>query len=391
MMTSQSPLLSIVIKAHERLCLDKAPLIVKSPGRINIIGEHTDYNNGFALLGAVDKSVVLAFTPRADNAIRLHSIDFDSTFETSLSTLEATGLEWPNLVLGSVIQLQRSEQNLSGFDLVYGADLPRSAGLSSSSAIACGVIYGLNKLFDLNMSVNDMAWSAVRTEHEFMGVRCGVMDQINNLRAQENSALLLDCQDQSSQYVPFEQQKLSVVLCDSQVRRKLSLSKYNKRRGQCEEGVTVLEKIKPGIKSLRDISMDFLQSNKSLLNPTVYKRCHFVLEENQRVLKTCEALRNNDLESIKRLLYASHEGLRDLYQVSCAEINKLVDGAMQIKGVYGARLMGAGFGGCTINLVEESQIGTFLNEMTKVFRDKLRKSPKIHVTALSKGTHVVNV
>ena len=390
MAISQPPLLDRVIKAQKDLGLS-APMVVRSPGRISIIGEHTDYNDGYALLGAVDKSVVLAFTPRQDDKVCLHSIDFDSTFQTNLSTLESTGLEWPNLVLGSVMQLQRIDRQVSGFDLVYGADIPRNAGLSSSSAIACGVIYGLNELFGLEMSINDMAWSAVRTEHEFMGVHCGVMDQYSNLKAKENTALLLDCQDQSSQHVPFEHHNLSIVLCDSQVRRKLAESKYNKRRGQCEEGVAALAKIEPSIKSLRDVSLDFLQSNRSVLNSTVYKRCHYVIEENHRVLKMCEALRNNDLKAVNDLLCASHAGLRDLYQVSCAELNKLVDGALQITGVHGARLMGAGFGGCTINMVEETQLGAFMGEMTKVFRDKLRKSPKIHVTALCKGTHVVNV
>lgn len=390
MAITQPPLLSKVLQAQKNLCLG-VPMVVKSPGRINIIGEHTDYNKGFALLGAVDKCVILAFTPRLDDTIRLHSIDFDSTFQTSLSTLESTGLEWPNLVLGSVVQLQRSNRQLSGFDLVYGADMPRNAGLSVSSAISCGVIYGLNNLLGLEMPVNEMAWSAVRAEHEFNGVRCGMMDQFNNLKAEEHAALLLDCQDQSSEQVPFEQHKLSLVLCDSQVRRKLSQSKYNKRRGQCEEGVDALAKIKPGIKSLRDVSLDFLLNSREAINPTVFKRCLYVVEENQRVLKVCEALRNNDLKAVNELLCSSHEGLRDLYQVSCAELNKLVEGALQIKGVRGARLMGGGFGGCTINLVEEDHLGTFLSEMTKVFRDKLRKSPKIHVTALSKGTHLINV
>jgi galactokinase len=181
------------------------------------------------------------------------------------------------------------------------------------------------------------------------------------------------------------------VLCDSQVRRKLGESNYNKRREQCEEGVAALAKIQPSIQSLRDVTLDFLIGHKNSLNPTVHKRCRYVIEENQRVLKMCEAFRNNDLYSMKNLLVASHEGLRDQYMVSCAELNKLVDSALQIKGVHGARLMGAGFGGCTINLVEEAQLGAFFGEMTKVFREKLRKSPKIHVTALNKGTHIVQV
>ena len=389
MSIAQAQLLDRVVQFQEKLGLGR-PLIVRSPGRINLIGDHTDYNNGFVLPGAVDKSVILAFTPRSDDIVQLHSMDYDSTFQVSLSALEPSELEWPNLVMGVLAQIQRSRQ-LSGFDLVYGADLPRGAGLSSSSAIACGVAFGLNQLFNLGLSMNEMVWAAVHAEHEYMGVRCGVMDQFINLCAKEHSVLLLDCKDQSSQYIPFEQDKLCIVLCDSQVRRKLAQSEYNKRRAQCEEGVAVLAKMQPGIQSLRDVSLEFLQSNKNSLNLATYRRCLYVIEENIRVLKMCEALRNKDLDEMRNLLYASHEGLRILYRVSCAELNKLVDGALKIDGVYGARLMGAGFGGCTINLVEEAKLGTFLSEMTKVFRDKLRKSPKIHVTALSKGTHVVGI
>ncbi|MDR2561519.1 MAG: galactokinase [Holophagales bacterium] len=388
MAIAQPPLLDRVLQAQESLGLEKS-LMVKSPGRINIIGEHTDYNNGFALLGAVDKSVVMAFTPRTDDTIVLHSIDFEATYQTSIPALSQTGLEWPNLALGSIAQLQKANMPISGFDLVYGADMPRSAGLSTGSAIACGILFGLNHLFGLNMSDNDIAWCAIRAEHEFMGVRCGSMDQFLNLRAKENTALLLDCKDHSSQHIPFEQNGLCIVLCDSQVRRKLNQSKYNMRRSQCEEGVEALSKFQPSVQSLRDATLELLLDNKSSMNPVVFKRCQYVLEENQRVLKMCEALRSNDLDAMQSLLYASHEGLRSLYQVSCSELNKLVEGAMQIKGVHGARLMGAGFGGCTINLVEETEVGNFLTEMTGVFRDRLKKSPKIHVTSLNRGTHII--
>jgi galactokinase len=376
------------LRTRTGLGLEKG-LVVKSPGRISIIGEHTDYNNGFALLGAVDKSVVLAISPRADDAIKLHSIDFDATYQTSISAMAQTGLEWPNLALGAIAQLQKANMPISGFDLVYGADMPRGAGLSTGASIACGIIFGLNHLFGLNMSDSDIAWCAMRTEHEFMGIRCGSMDQFINLRAKENAALLLDCKDHSSQHIPFEQNGLRIVLCDSQVRRKLAQSKYNMRRSQCEEGVATLSKFEPSVQSLRDATLDMLLNNKRSMNPVVLKRCRYVLEENQRVLKMCEALRSNDLNAMQGLMYAGHEGLRDLYQVSCAELNKLVDGAMQIKGVHGARLMGAGFGGCTINLVEEAQIGNFMSEMTGIFREKLKKSPKIHVTSLSRGTHII--
>jgi len=263
--------------------------------------------------------------------------------------------------------------------------------LSSSSAIACGTAFGLNQLFELGLSIDEMTWKAVNAEHDYMGVNCGIMDQFVNLHAKEFSFLLLDCKEQRSQYIPFEQDKLCIALCDSQIRRRLAHSKYNERRAQCEEGVAAIAKIQPGIKSLRDVSTDLLQSCKGHLNPTIYKRCRYVIEENNRVLKMCKALENKNLEEIKALLYASHEGLRDLYKVSCAELNRLVDEALYIDGVYGSRLMGAGFGGCTINIVESAKLGSFLSEMTKIFRDKLNKSPKIHITTLSERTHVVEV
>jgi len=389
MSIAQPQILDRVVQFQKKLGLAK-PLIIRSPGRINLIGEHTDYNKGFVLPGAVDKSVVMAFTPRADDTVKLYSIDYDAEFQTNLSKLEPSKMEWPNLVLGVLAQMVRSKYTISGFDLVYGADLPRGAGLSSSSAIACGTAFGLNQLFGLGLSIDEMTRKAVNAEHDYMGVKCGIMDQFINLRAKEFSFLLLDCKEQRSQYITFEQDKLCIALCDSQVRRKLAQSRYNERRAQCEEGVATIAKIQPGIQSLRDVSTDLLQSSKSHLNATIYKRCRYVIEENNRVLKMCKALENKNLDEIKALLYASHEGLRDLYKVSCTELNKLVDEALYIDGVYGSRLMGAGFGGCTINIVESVKLGSFLSEMTKVFRDKLNKSPKIHITTLSQGTHVVD-
>jgi galactokinase len=389
MPNAQPTLLERAIHYAEKLGIG-TPLLVRSPGRVNLIGEHTDYNGGFALPGAIDKSVLLAFAPRADGMACLHSMDFDATYKAPLAELEPSEMEWPNLALGVAARLQRIKP-LGGFDAIYGADLPRGAGLSSSAALACGMAFGLNHLFDIGLTFDEMLTSAVGAEHEFMGVMCGEMDQIVSLRAKEHCLMMLDCRNREFQYVPFVDDGLCLVLCDSQIRRKLFHSEYNKRRAQCESGVAMLAQVLPGIKSLRDVTMEFLHHYRGALNPTVFNRCLFVLQENDRAVMMVEALALKDFATAGRLLYASHDGLRDLYGVSCAELNKLVEGAARISGVYGAKLMGAGFGGCTINLVEKGRLGAFMDEMSRVFADDLKKPPKIHIAALSKRTHVMEM
>ena len=386
---TQPTLLDRIIHGTEKLGLGDA-LLVRSPGRVNLIGEHTDYNDGFVLPGAANKSVVLALAPRSGNTVRLHSIDFDATCTVPLSELAPSDMEWPNLPLGVAAQIQRSRP-IEGFDLVYGADLPRGAGLSSSAAIACGVAFGLNHLFDLGLSSDEMINISAMAEHEFLGVKCGTMDQFVNLRAKEHCLLMLDCRDRKFNYVPMSDNGARLVLCDSQVRRRLLNSEYNKRRAQCESGVAQLSKVLPGVGSLRDVTLDALRDHKAALPPAVFSRCLFALEENDRVVTAAEALTLKDFATAGRLLYASHEGLRNLYDVSCPELDTLVEGASQISGVYGAKLMGAGFGGCTINLVEKEQLGTFMEGMAKVFRDDLKKPPKIHIATLGKRTHVVEM
>ena len=387
--TPQTPTLDRVAKVQAGLGLGR-PLFVRSPGRVNLIGEHTDYNCGYVMPGAVDKAVILAFTPRTDGLVNIHSDDFGASYSTPVVELAPCEKEWANLVLGVMAQIQR-KHTLPGFDVVYGADLPRGAGLSSSAAVACGVAFGLNQLFGLGMTVEQMAWAAVFAEHEYMGVNCGIMDQLVNLRAREGKLMLIDCRDTQAEYVPFGQGGLCMALCDSQVRRRLSQSHYNKRRSQCEDGVAVLAKTDPGIKSLRDVSLEILADHRRALGQTLYEKCRFIVEENARVLKMRDALNASDFVTVAGLLYASHAGLRDLFKVSCPELDNLVDAAMKTKGVYGARLMGAGFGGCTINIVEENHLGDFLAEMTKAFRERLKKTPKIHIAKLSRATHVVEV
>jgi galactokinase len=354
------------------------------------MGEHADYNGGFAIAGAADKSAVLALAPRADGMARIHSIDFDATCEAPLQGPAPGGQEWANPPLGVAAQIRRVRR-LPGFDMVYGSDLPKGAGMSCGAAIACGTAFGLNHLFDLDLGFDEMLDAAIAAEHECVGAGCGVMDQFANLRARERCLLALDCRSREFQYVPLPDGGPCLVLCDSQVRRSLPCGEYSARRAQCEAGLSAVSRAEPGVAQLRDVTPDMLRAHRDAMGQEAYDRCLFVLQENDRAVATAEALALKDYAAVGRLLYESHEGLRDFFGASCPELDALVEGACGIAGVHGARLMGAGFGGCTINLVEAGRLPQFMEEMAGVFRDSLKKPPKMHRVALGKRTHVAGL
>jgi galactokinase len=389
MPNTQPTLLDRAIQRAEGLGLGD-PLLVRSPGRVNLMGEHTDYNGGLVLQGALDRSVILALAPRSDGAVRLHSMDLDASCSAPLAGPAPPEAEWAGLPMGVVAQVRRARP-LAGFDLLYGSDLPRGAGLSCGSAIACGVAFGLNHLFDLDLTFEETLGAAVAAEHEAMGGRCGAADQFVNLRAKERCLLMLDCRDMGFRHVPMGDDGPCLVICDSQVRRRLSGSEYNARRAQCEAGAAALARELPGVASLRDVSLDQLRRHGGSMDPAVFDRCLFVLQENDRAAAMALALEANDSGAAGRLLCESHAGLRDLFRVSCPELDALVEGAGRIAGVHGARLTGAGFGGCTVNLVDRGRLCHFMEEMAKVFRDSLGKPPKMHPVALGKRTHVVEI
>ena len=368
----------------------RPPLVVRSPGRVNLIGEHTDYNEGFVLPATIDKEIILAVGARDDRVCRMVAADLGQTYETTLDALVRSELGWPNYLLGVMDQLQKAGVQVRGFECVFGGDIPIGSGMSSSAALEAGFLYALNELYGLSLDRLRMARLAQRSENEFVGLRCGIMDQFANLFGHEGSVILLDCRSLQYDYVPFSRSDIRIVLCDTQVKHELASSEYNVRRSQCEAGVAVIRKYNPSVHSLRDVTRGVLDEHCHEMEPIVYKRCAYVIKENQRVLSGCDDLRHDDLEAFGRKMIQSHEGLRDEYEVSCRELDVLVDAALDVDGVYGARMMGGGFGGCTINLVREDRVQHFSGVVTDAFKRAFGKAPKIYLSRITGGTGSVN-
>ena len=366
-----------------------AAAVVRSPGRVNLIGEHTDHNLGFVLPGAVDRSIFLAIALRDDRALRFVALDKAERHDGSLDEIRPVASQWPNYLLGVLTELGELARELRGVDCVFGGDVPIGSGMSSSAALACGFAFGLNELLGTGLPRVELARLSQRVENRFVGVACGIMDPFASCLGRDRRLIRLDCRDLSYEYVPFERDDLRIVLCDSQVPRALTGSAYNLRRAQCEQGVAQLQRHHPEIHSLRDASPGAVEELRAELDPAVYRRCAYVVAENQRVLAACAALERGDLRAVGALMNETHEGLAHGYEVSCPELDILAAAAQSLPGVLGARMMGAGFGGCTINLVETDHLAAFQARMAVVFRDQLGKQPRCHVCKLTAGTERV--
>ncbi len=365
------------------------PLLVFSPGRVNLIGEHTDYNNGFVLPAAIDKAIVLAFAKNSTGLIRLQSVDMQPKYySTKMSdNLSKSGIDWADYIIGVVDEMQKAGHDIQGFDCVFGGDVPIGAGLSSSAALEGGVAYGLTKLFNLNASRLELTKISQLAENNFVGVQCGIMDQFASIHGKEKSVMKLDCLTLEHEYYPFDWDDVCILLCDTKVRRTLAGSEYNVRRQQCEEGVKIIKKSHPHIKSLRDVTFEMLAEHKYKIDEVVYRRCMYVLNENKRVLDACSDLLASNLEDFGAKMYQSHYGLRDNYEVSCDELDYLVEATENLDGVLGSRMMGGGFGGCTINLVKTNEIENIKSAVGEYYKSKTGQLPGFHVVKIGEGTH----
>lgn len=368
------------------------PIIVFAPGRVNLIGEHTDYNLGFVLPAAIDKAIVLAMSTNESDVIRLQSIDMTPSYiEVPLSQpFKKSETNWVNYIIGVVDELQKDGHVIGGFDCVFGGNLPIGAGMSSSAALEGGVAYGLSEIFGVNLSLLEMTRVAQRAENLFVDVQCGIMDQFASLHGKKNSIIQLDCRSLEYEYYPFEWDDVCLLLCDTKVRRALAGSEYNNRRQQCEEGVHLIQQSYPQVKSLRDVTIEMLEEHKNSMNTLVYRRCHFVLSENRRVTDACEYLVQQNLVEFGAKMYQSHFGLRDEYEVSCIELDILVEATETLDGVLGSRMMGGGFGGCTINLVKKDSLESITNQVGRIYTSKTGITPDFHVVNIGQGTHLVS-
>ena len=364
------------------------PIIVVSPGRINLIGEHTDYNEGFVLPAAIDKAIFVAVQQREDNQVCLYAMEYGEEFVVVLDRIEKTKLRWPGYVLGVVDQLQKRGFKLKGFNLILGGNVPIGAGVSSSAAVECATVFALNELFGFNISKIDMVKIAQKAEHDFAGVKCGIMDQFASMFGQENKVISLDCRSLEYEYFPIEMTGLKIVLLDTNVKHSLASTEYNVRREQCERGVALIQQKYPSVKTLRDATMEMLDKcvKTELL---IYKRCRYVVEENIRLQEACKDLGNNDIKSFGQKMFRTHDGLSKEYEVSCKELDFLVEQVRNEEAVLGARMMGGGFGGCTINLVKEEAIPALVNKLSKLYQENMGLELKHYVIAIKDGTHRV--
>lgn len=363
------------------------PVIVHAPGRINLLGEHTDYNDGFVLPAAINFAAHVAISPRSDDRIVLYSIEFNEQLEIGLYSLKAVK-SWPDYVLGVVHQLVKRGYPITGFNLMLTSNVPIGAGLSSSAAVECAVMAGLNRLFDLKIEKLEQAKIAQLAEHEFAGTMCGIMDQFASLFGKEGHVIRLDCRSLTYQYFPFNFPDISIVLFDTGVKHTLASSEYNSRRNECEAGVDLISKVYPNVKSLRDATPAMV--DKCLKNERIlYNRCTYVIAENYRLLQACNYLQQNNLDAFGDKMFETHDGLSNLYEVSCPELDFLVDQVRNNPAVPGSRMMGGGFGGCTINLIKSDQVDQVTNTVAQAFKQTTGKSLRVYPVKLSDGTSVI--
>ena len=377
------------VEAKFKELFREQPLLIRSPGRVNLIGEHTDYNHGYVLPAAIDKAIYFAITPRDDQQFRVHALDLQDEHHFSLDALQFSQKGWPNYLMGVIGQFVKARHDIGGFNCVFGGDIPIGAGLSSSAAIEAGLAYALNYLFDLRIDNLELVKLAQRSENEFVGVRCGIMDQFINIFGERDKVLRIDCRSLESRSYPFDFPNISIVLFDTGVSHSLASTEYNRRREECAEGVLVVKHRFPHVTHLRDVSSAMIHELNREIKPEIFRRCRYVIEENERVLRAATALEQSDLSTFGSLMNSSHDGLRNDYEVSCAELDYLVDAVKGSPQVYGARMMGAGFGGCTINLIETKEIGRISAEVAEKYRRRFQVDLKTYVTEISSGTHVV--
>jgi galactokinase len=379
------------VKEKFKVRFGEEPLLFRSPGRVNIIGEHTDYNNGFVLPAAIDKAIYIGISKRNDHVISLFSEEFNELFETKVEEVAPSDKGWPNYILGVVDQLNKKGDKITGFNLNIDGDVPIGSGLSSSAAVECATAFALNELFELNISKLDLAFIAQKAEHEFAGVRVGIMDMFASLFGKKGHVIKLDCQSLDYEYVPLQLEGYKIALLNTNVKHSLASSEYNTRRQQCEEGVTLVKKHHPQVNSLRNVTMDMLDQYVKPKDELVYKRCKYVVEENQRLLAACEDLKNGHVEALGEKMFQTHDGLSKEYEVSCKELDFLVDAVRNNPNVLGARMMGGGFGGCTINIVKEEAIDDLIEELSKSYKEQMGLELTPYIAQTEDGTGRVRV
>ena len=361
------------------------PLLIFSPGRINIIGEHTDYNDGFVFPAAVNKGIAAAIQKTDANNSTAIALDLDSTIKFELDKIKPSKEgSWENYVFGVVAEIQNKNKVIGNFNIIFKGNIPGGAGMSSSAALENSVVFGLNELFDLGLTEHEMILISQKAEHNYVGVNCGIMDQYASMFGIKDHALHLDCRTVESNPYKIDFENHQLMLINTNVKHSLSDSAYNDRRSACESVSELLN-----IKALRDATEADLETIADKVTPANYQKALFVIQENNRTIKAAKAIEDNDLELLGALIYQSHEGLSNQYKVSCDELDFLVAQAKKNKHVLGARMMGGGFGGCTINLIDKSEAKAFAETASEAYKNEFNNECSVYFIELSEGTHIV--
>ena len=367
----------------------KEPIIVRAPGRINFIGEHTDYNNGLVLPAAINKQILIAVAPNQTQQCQVYSADLNEEQSFSVNDLKP-GKGWAHYLQGVMKGIHQIGFPLQGVDAVVSGNIPVGAGLSSSAALCCGFATAYCEAFNIKLAKLAIAKIAQYAEHHFAGVMCGLMDQYASLFGEKNKAILLDCQSLEHEAVPFDFPEIDIVLIDTKVKHSLADSAYNKRREACELGAALIMRKYPDVRSLRDVSIVMLEELKGDFPEEVYQRCHYVVKEIARTQQAARFLKERNLQSFGKLLYDTHHGLSKEYEVSCDESDFLVEIA-KANGVIGARMMGGGFGGCTINLIEKVNSHRFEKVVREKYFSRFKKEPDFYWVNLADGVQRLTV
>jgi galactokinase len=379
-------------EAFEKQFQHKPEAIFLSPGRINIIGEHVDYNDGFVLPAAINKYICFVISKNDTGTCTIVAKDLNDAYKFHINDeLKPIDKMWVNYILGVLHQLKLKGFPNKGFEIVFSSTIPMGAGLSSSAALECGFGYALNNLFDLKLTKEDIAKIGQQSEHLFVGVKCGIMDQFASVFGKKKKVIRLDCTTLEYDYHNADFKKYSLLLLDSHVKHTHLTSGYNVRRQEVEEGMTIIKNNFPEVKSFRDCTKEQLLILQESLGLILYKRCHFVVSEIQRVRDAVEALETSDYKKLGQLMYATHDGLSKEYEVSCPELDFLVTSVRNDVKVIGARMMGGGFGGCSINLVEKGSEDKLIARVSDAYRNAYGIELSAYKIKISKGTTKVEI
>jgi galactokinase len=359
-----------------------------APGRLNLIGEHTDYNNGFAMLAAIDKGIQFAVGASTTETL-IYSLRHKQFLSVDLKNIQSSkSADWHNYLLGVLYQLQQRGHVTKPFTCVFDGDLPDGAGLSASSAMGCGFVAALNRLFNLKLSPMEMIQIAQWAEHHFVGVKCSIMDPFTSMMGKENHVLQLDCKTLEYEYHPMQLGDYCLLICNTNAKPSFTPSEYNMRRDECAKGVVIIRKAYSQVHSLRDVKPEMLEAFRGKMPGNIFSRCRYVVEENARVLEATKDLRRGNIKAFGQKMYKTHEGLSKLYEVSCPELDFLVSLTKAYAGIAGSRMMGDGFGGSTITLIERSALDNFITDAKAAYKDKFNRQLTYQVVHTGNGAGV---